>query len=219
MPTVRYYPVSDFERTTRDENTNAIKELGIALFNHYKRELTLLFIACDVLLGLTLLTDFQTLVLKDTAKANATVAPITDQQAATTSTPSATTAGSTVAWPLHGHVTAEFGDRTPYQSSHSGIDVSSYQPAGNTSISPVRQGTVTEAGQHGGLGNRIVIDHGEGITATYAHLDSIAVSPGQIVNPGESLGREGSTGNSTGPHLHLEVRKDGQLINPREFLP
>lgn len=201
---------------------NIFAEFCSAIFNQYKRELAILFVAFDVLLGLTLFSDVQLHVFKDTDKAVASAAVAQAAQASAVATPPGPTPlaaiSSDTSWPIQGHITAEFGDRTTYQRHHSGIDISSYQRAGRATVHPIRVGTVTEAGRAGGLGNRVVIDHGDGVAATYAHLDSIDVSPGQIINPDESIGKEGSTGNSTGPHLHLEIRKNGQLINPREVL-
>lgn len=196
-----------------------LKDFCRALCSQYKRELAVLFVIFDVVLGLTLFSDVQAYVLKgaapDTVTAASVPAPITQNPVVT---PITQAAASVPAWPLHGHVTTEFGDRTPYQRNHSGIDISSYQRAGTADILPIRSGTVLEAGRDGGLGNRVVIDHGEGLVATYGHLDSIAVDTGQTVNPGESIGKEGSTGNSTGPHLHLELRQQGQIIDPRTIL-
>lgn len=206
-------------RQLTGQNRSVLTEFFVALFNQYKRELALLFVAGDVILGFMLMSDVQSFVLKDEPKAAASV--ITTERTAPLETQAPVAVAPTPIspqWPLAGHVTAEFGTRTPYQRYHSGIDISSYQRAGRTDIMPVRGGTVTAAGKHGGLGKRVVIDHGDGITATYAHLNSVEVTVGQTVTPSDSLGQEGSTGNSTGPHLHLEIRRHGQLINPREFI-
>lgn len=210
----------DLELRIRAGDRGVFRDFWSAVFSQYRRELAVLFVICDVLLGLTLFTDFRSFVLHDTSKvvANASAVATTEQAPTETPSPTAASANTAATWPLHGHVTAEFGERTPYQRHHSGIDVSSYQRAGNASVSPVRAGTVVEAGRAGGLGNRVVVDHGEGIVATYAHLDSISVNTGQAVDTSSVIGKEGSTGNTTGPHLHLEIRKNGQLINPREFV-
>lgn len=218
------YNASELQPSSRFAYTaecNPYIEFLLAVCNQYKREMILLFIAFDILLGLTLFSDLRLHVFKgnDTVKASAAVSAAANTQAPTVKSPVAVAPTSTViAWPLQGHVTAEFGERTPYQRSHSGIDVSSYQRAGNTEIVPIRAGTIIEAGRAGGLGNRVVIDHGEGIVGTYAHLDSISVNAGQSVNATSVIGKEGDTGNTTGPHLHLEIRKNGQLINPRDLL-
>jgi murein DD-endopeptidase MepM/ murein hydrolase activator NlpD len=79
-------------------------------------------------------------------------------------------------------------------------------------------GTVISASFDGGYGNMVEIDHGEGVTTRYAHLSAILVVKGQKVDAGEEVGRLGTTGRSTGPHLHYEVRIDGQPVDPLPFV-
>ena len=79
-------------------------------------------------------------------------------------------------------------------------------------------GTVDKAGRLGGYGNMIELDHGKGIDTRYGHLSAILVKPGQHVQQGQMIGRMGSTGRSTGTHLHFEVRVDGRAVNPRPYL-
>ena len=98
---------------------------------------------------------------------------------------------------------------------HTGIDIGA--PAG-TSIKAVADGTVIFAGWLGAYGNATVIDHGGGISSMYAHQSSILVKENQDVKKGDVIGKVGSTGWSTGPHLHFEVRKDGDPINPWNYL-
>ena len=98
---------------------------------------------------------------------------------------------------------------------HAGIDLAA--PIG-TPIYATADGTVGEAGyNNGGYGNLIKVDHGRGIETRYAHLSAILVSPGQRVTRGQMIGRMGSTGRSTGSHLHYEVRIDGRAVNPIPF--
>ena len=124
-------------------------------------------------------------------------------------------------WPVQGggRVSSEFGPRvhpvTGAHRDHLGIDVAA--PTG-TAIVAAAGGEVTFAGQQGGYGNVVIIDHGNGTETRYAHQDSMAVSVGQRVEAGERIGAVGSTGLSTGPHLHFEVRRDGQAVNPRRFI-
>lgn len=113
-----------------------------------------------------------------------------------------------------------FGERTdPFErrrKMHAGIDLAA--PIG-TPIYATADGTVSAAGWNsGGYGNLIKVDHGSGIETRYGHLSRILVSPGQRVTRGQQIGRMGSTGRSTGTHLHYEVRVDGRAVNPMPFL-
>ena len=114
------------------------------------------------------------------------------------------------AWPAQGgYVSSKKGPRWGRQ--HNGIDIA--RPSGKAILAS-DAGTVTATGPQGGYGNRVVVDHGNGYTTLYAHLQSISVKPGQKLAQGQKLGVMGNTGRSTGVHLHFEVRKNGQLINP-----
>ncbi len=122
-------------------------------------------------------------------------------------------------WPLQGKVFTEFGvPHRPWQRTHTGIDISSARPAGAAGVTVFRQGTVTAAGRDGGLGNRVIVDHGNGLSSMYAHLQTMKVSIGQLVRPGDIVGTEGRTGTVTGTHLHFEVLQDGKPVNPRKYL-
>ncbi len=118
--------------------------------------------------------------------------------------------------PISGaRLTSGFGWRG--REFHPGLDLAA--PKG-TAIVAADDGTVVEAGWDGGYGYAVRIDHGEGKLVTiYGHLSSIAVKQGQTVKKGELIGYEGSTGRSTGPHLHFEVRRDGKAVDPRQFFP
>ncbi len=116
-------------------------------------------------------------------------------------------------------VTSPFGYRAdPFlgrPALHTGVDL--LEPYG----SPIRAtgaGHVTHAGYEGGYGDMVEIDHGFGLSTRYGHLSQIAVSEGQAVAEGDVLGRLGSTGRSTGPHLHYEVRVDGEPVDPERFI-
>lgn len=116
-------------------------------------------------------------------------------------------------------VTSRFGNRLdPFLGRlalHAGID---FRAPTGTRIVATAPGTVTTAGKSGGYGNMVEIDHGNGITTRYAHLSSILVNVGDAISAGEAIGRSGSTGRSTGPHLHYEVRLNGEPIDPLRFL-
>jgi murein DD-endopeptidase MepM/ murein hydrolase activator NlpD len=123
--------------------------------------------------------------------------------------------------PLAGEIdpTSGFGYRTdPFfgrAALHTGIDLRDDYGA------PVRAtaaGIVVFAGANGGYGQMVEVDHGSGVVTRYAHLSAIAANVGQQVEPGAVLGRLGSTGRSTGPHLHYEVRIDGEPVDPARFL-
>lgn len=124
-------------------------------------------------------------------------------------------------YPLAGKINNEFGwRRNPFGSAayerHSGMDIDGNR--GDTVIAPAG-GVVIKSGWQGGYGNLIEIDHGSGVTTRYGHLSNMAVENGAEVVRGMEIGKVGSTGRSTGPHLHYEVRINGQAVNPRRYLP
>ncbi|PTM90220.1 M23 family metallopeptidase [Mycoplana dimorpha] len=118
-----------------------------------------------------------------------------------------------------GDVTSRFGNRTdPFLGRlalHAGIDFR--MPVGSE-VRASGSGTVITAGRNGGYGNLVEIDHGDGLTTRYAHLSQVLVKNGDVVESGEVIGLSGSTGRSTGPHLHYEVRRDGRARDPSRFL-
>jgi murein DD-endopeptidase MepM/ murein hydrolase activator NlpD len=116
-------------------------------------------------------------------------------------------------WPVDGPVTSEFGPR--WGSFHPGIDIA--DPEG-TPISASKTGTVVFAGPNGGYGNFVIIDHGDGTATAYAHQSRIGSSEGEHVSQGQTIGYVGSTGFSTGNHLHFEIRVNGSAVNPRNYL-
>lgn len=124
-------------------------------------------------------------------------------------------------WPVHGAITTHFGvPHRPFQPIHTGMDISSGQRSGVTPIKPFRAGVVTEViHSRAGLGNHVVVDHGGGLTSVYAHMYSIAVAVRQAVDTNATLGLEGSTGLSTGPHVHFEIRQNGVVMNPQDYIP
>lgn len=132
----------------------------------------------------------------------------------------ANTESPRVRWPVNGNITTQFGvPHWPYQPVHTGLDISNNTPAGVTPVMAFRAGRVqTVVVSRYGLGNHVIVDHGSGITSVYAHLDSIAVVEGQPVTTETELGRQGTTGVSTGVHLHFEIRINGQATNPLPFL-
>lgn len=121
------------------------------------------------------------------------------------------------AWPVQGRITLEFGESDlPYQVLHTGIDIAGKR---GDPIHAFMKGKVIYAGEISwGYGKHIIIDNGDNISSLYAHMDRIMVSKGQEVTQGQIIGTRGSTGWSTGPHLHFETRVFGVPVNPRVFL-
>lgn len=121
----------------------------------------------------------------------------------------------TFTWPVTGTITSPFGWRSnPFGGApdfHPGLDIAA--PSGTT-VTAAAAGTVIMAQWYGGYGNYILIDHGGGYSTGYGHLSAIYVANGQTVQRGQAIGAVGSTGNSTGPHLHFEVRINGKPVDP-----
>lgn len=149
-----------------------------------------------------------------------TTAPMPASQTTSQVTPTAKVVDSAAAWPIRGDITTLFGvPHWPYQPVHTGLDISDGQPAGVTPIRPFKPGTVVDvAYSKYGLGNHIVVDHRGGLTSVYGHLASASVQIGQAVETSTVLGFEGSTGASTGTHLHFEIRLNGQATDPLPYL-
>jgi murein DD-endopeptidase MepM/ murein hydrolase activator NlpD len=123
------------------------------------------------------------------------------------------TGSGQLGWPVSAPITSPFGWR--WGRMHEGIDLGA---AYGTPIAAAGAGTVIYAGWLGGYGNLTVIDHGGGLATAYGHQSGIAVAVGQQVARGEIIGYVGSTGHSTGPHLHFEVRVNGQAVDPLGYL-
>ena len=124
-------------------------------------------------------------------------------------------------WPVLGELTDGFGGRySPFGGGgsefHPGQDISA---APGTPVVAAGEGTVTFAGWKNGYGQLVEIDHGNGLTTRYGHLSQIEATLNQVITRGELLGRVGSTGRSTGPHLHYEVRIGDTPVSPRAYLP
>lgn len=125
-----------------------------------------------------------------------------------------------IGYPHFGAITSGYGHReNPFSGqnieTHKGLDIKGKQ---GELVKSTASGKVTYAGRRGGYGNCIVINHGNGFETYYGHLSRILISQGEQVKAGENIGKIGSTGRSTGPHLHYEIHKNGKIINPRSFL-
>ncbi|MCY7366419.1 MAG: M23 family metallopeptidase [Frankiaceae bacterium] len=121
--------------------------------------------------------------------------------------------GATYVRPGTGRLTSQYGRR--WGRLHAGIDIAAGVGA---PIYATAAGTVKSAGSEGGYGRAVRIVHGDGTVTVYGHMSRLLVSSGQRVAAGEQIGKEGNTGQSTGPHLHFEVRIDGTPVNPLTWL-
>lgn len=123
-------------------------------------------------------------------------------------------------WPSSGPLTSGYGWRTHpifgTKRFHAGIDIGA--PTG-APVSAAAAGTVVHAGSKGGYGNTVIIDHGGGVATLYGHLSSVSTSSGASVGRGQTVGGVGCSGYCTGPHLHFEVRVNGEPQNPLQWLP
>ena len=117
--------------------------------------------------------------------------------------------------PVTGRISSRFGATNGRDHSHKGIDIAA---STGTPIYAVAEGTVTRAGWANGYGNLVVISHGNGIETYYGHCSKLYVKTGQKVEAGDHIASVGSTGRSTGPHLHLEIRKNGTQLNPQKYV-
>jgi murein DD-endopeptidase MepM/ murein hydrolase activator NlpD len=145
------------------------------------------------------------------AQSAALAAAIRDAQSGSAGTGVPSAAG--FIWPVNGVVVSGFGMR--WGRMHEGIDIAAPM---ETSIWAAAAGTVIHAGWLGGYGNLTVIDHGNGLATAYAHASAILVVVGQHISQGDAIALVGSTGRSTGPHLHFEVRVNGVAVDPLLYL-
>jgi murein DD-endopeptidase MepM/ murein hydrolase activator NlpD len=147
------------------------------------------------------------------AQSAALAAQIREAQEGAGSTGTGQPSAAGFIWPCDGVVVSGYGMR--WGRLHEGIDIGCGYGAPNRAAAA---GTVIYAGWLGGYGNLVVIDHGNGLSTAYAHATSILVSVGQVVAQGETVSLVGSTGNSSGPHLHFEVRVNGVAVDPLLYL-
>ncbi len=125
--------------------------------------------------------------------------------------------GLNLSYPLRVNpvITSRFGEGGSRRYVHTGVDLATSL---GTSIYPIASGTVIFAGPSGTYGNKVVVDHGNGVQSWYAHCNTINVGVGTEVTTDTCIATVGSTGNSSGPHLHLEIRINGTAINPQNYL-
>lgn len=147
------------------------------------------------------------------AESAALAARIQEAQRGAGSTGSGQPSAAGFIWPCDGVVVSGFGMR--WGRMHEGIDIGCSFGTPNRAAA---SGTVIYAGWLGGYGNLVVVDHGNGLSTAYAHASAIVVAVGQSVSQGETVSLVGSTGNSSGPHLHFEVRVNGSAVDPLGYL-
>ena len=118
--------------------------------------------------------------------------------------------------PVQGNITSRYGVSSRIRvSTHTGLDIAAVT---GTAIKAVAAGIVTNAAYTGSYGNLVKIDHGNGVETWYGHTSKMYVKVGQNIQAGDTIAAVGSTGNSTGPHLHFEIRINGQHINPQNYI-
>lgn len=212
----KYY-VSNFEEA--EKVVNGLKEKNstninnIAILEKYETELKDL-IASEEAISKLYVEPVKTVTV---AKSNTTkyASSGTVNTTGTTSTAKANL-GITLIRPVSGTITSRFGAGSSIRrSSHTGLDIATSK---GTPIVAAAAGTVTFSGYKGSYGNMLVISHGNGVQTYYCHCSSLYVSAGQTVAQGQKIAAVGSTGNSTGPHLHLEVRVNGVAYNPQNYV-
>lgn len=118
--------------------------------------------------------------------------------------------------PIEGKITSRYGVSSRIRkSTHTGLDISAVT---GTDIKVVADGTVISAGYNGSYGYLVKVDHGNGVETWYAHTSKMYVKKGDTLKAGDVIAAVGSTGNSTGPHLHLEIRINGETVDPQDYL-
>lgn len=163
----------------------------------------------------------QAIAKEEAARAAAAAAKNSGSSSSNSGTVTSTYKGGKLGWPCpaSSRITSQYGYRILFgvRDFHTGIDIGA---GTGSNIVAAESGTVILAayGWNGGYGNYIIINHGNGVTTRYAHASALYVSAGQTVSKGQVIAAVGSTGNSTGPHLHFEVRINGAHQNPLNYL-
>ena len=118
--------------------------------------------------------------------------------------------------PVSGRISSRYGAISSIRSgAHTGLDIAT---STGTTIKAAAAGKVVHSGWKGSYGKLVIIDHGNGVQTYYGHCSSLDVKVGQSVSQGEAIAKVGSTGNSTGPHLHFEIRLNGKAVNPQSYV-
>lgn len=209
--------VSTFEQA--EQITNGLKEKNstnienVSIIEKYETDIKDFITSEEAISKLYVAPVVKTTVAKRTS--NRYTASGSVNTASTTSTAKANL-GISLIRPVSGTITSRFGAGSAIRrSAHTGLDIAT---SSGTPIAAAASGTVTFAGYKGSYGNLLVITHGNGVQTYYGHCSRLYVSAGENVSQGQTIAAVGSTGNSTGPHLHLEVRVNGVAYNPQNYV-
>jgi len=197
------------QRTVRDQLAWNQRELATA---RRDKQSTLANVREDKSEALEHMDELEAESAALSARIQAAQAP-SESRSTSYSMPARTASASGFIWPVHGVVTSTFGWR--WGRMHEGIDIA---VASGTPVVSAAAGTVIVAGWMGGYGYLVVVDHGNGIATAYGHNTNVTVSAGQTVGQGQLIAYSGNTGNSTGPHVHFEVRIGGAAVDPFGYL-
>lgn len=211
--------VSTFEEA--ENVVNSLKEKnssnidGISIVEKYETALQPIVTTEEAISKLYIEPVKKTVVVAKNSTSTKYTASGSVNTASTTSTAKANL-GISLIRPVSGIITSRFGAGSSIRrSSHTGLDIAT---STGTPIVAAASGTVTFSGWKGSYGNMIVISHGNGVQTYYGHCSKLYVSAGTTVSQGQTIATVGSTGNSTGPHLHLEVRVNGVAYNPQNYV-
>ena len=209
----KYY-VSSFEEaenvinTLKEKNSQNIEKISI--LEKYETQLKDMTAVEEVV---SKLYEEKTTVYRVASTSNSSSGYVNTN---TTISSGKTSLGISLIAPVSGTITSRFGVNSRVRSSsHTGLDIAT---STGTPIKAAASGTVTFSGWKGSYGYMIVISHGNGVQTYYGHCSALYASVGQTVSQGEVIAAVGSTGNSTGPHLHLEIRVNGVAYNPQNYL-
>ncbi len=214
--------VSNFEEAEnvvnglKEKNSSNIENMSIV--EKYEVELKDLVSTEDAISKLYVQPAQRTAIAKTNTKSIGTSKYTASGSVNTAGTTSSAKANLGIALirPVSGTITSRFGVGSRIRrSSHTGLDIAT---STGTPIAAAASGTVTFSGYKGSYGNMLVISHGNGVQTYYGHCSKLYVSAGTQVSQGQIIGAVGSTGNSTGPHLHLEVRVNGVAYNPQNYV-
>ncbi len=207
----------DAEKVVSDLNEkNSSNKDNLAIVEKYETELKDLVTVDDAVAQLYVEPTQTTVVASSRSSTSTRYASTGTVDTSTNTSSGKASLGISLIEPVSGVITSKFGSSSSVRSStHTGLDISA---SSGTAIKAAASGTVTFSGYNGSYGYMIVISHGNGVQTYYCHCSKLYVSSGTTVTQGETIAAVGSTGNSTGPHLHLEVRINGVAYNPQNYV-